>query len=80
MENDKEERIRRRAHELWEREGRPDGREAEHWDVAERELERDAAASVAEGGLKVAPYNDPTRPGGPVEGRSYPEEQKPGRA
>lgn len=31
---DREERIRRRAHEIWEREGRPEGREREHWDQA----------------------------------------------
>lgn len=29
-----EERIRRKAHELWEAEGRPHGRDQEHWDQA----------------------------------------------
>lgn len=28
---DDEDRIRRKAHELWEHEGRPDGRAASHW-------------------------------------------------
>lgn len=28
---DDDERIRRKAHELWEHEGRPEGREASHW-------------------------------------------------
>ncbi len=32
-----EERIRRRAHEIWEREGRPEGREQDHWFQARRE-------------------------------------------
>lgn len=32
------ERIRQRAHELWEEEGHPEGREADHWQRAEREL------------------------------------------
>ncbi len=27
----REDRIRRRAYEIWEREGRPDGRASEHW-------------------------------------------------
>ncbi|RWB57251.1 DUF2934 domain-containing protein [Mesorhizobium sp.] len=27
---DREERIRRRAHEIWERKGRPEGRQQEH--------------------------------------------------
>jgi len=30
----REERIRQRAHEIWEREGRPEGREQAHWDMA----------------------------------------------
>ena len=32
-----EERIRRKAHELWEAEGHPHGRDQDHWDQA-REL------------------------------------------
>jgi hypothetical protein len=31
---DLQERIRRRAYELWEQSGRPEGREKEHWDLA----------------------------------------------
>ncbi|WP_102959027.1 DUF2934 domain-containing protein [Mangrovicella endophytica] len=31
---DDEDRIRRKAHELWEAEGRPHGRDQEHWDQA----------------------------------------------
>ena len=33
-----DEKIRRRAYEIWEREGRPEGREAEHWRMAAEEL------------------------------------------
>lgn len=32
------ERIRRRAHELWESEGRPHGRDSDHWTQAEAEI------------------------------------------
>jgi hypothetical protein len=32
--NDLEERIRQRAYRLWEEEGRPEGRELVHWDMA----------------------------------------------
>lgn len=35
---DRQERIRQRAHEIWESEGRPEGREADHWSRAEQEL------------------------------------------
>ncbi|WP_315756247.1 MULTISPECIES: DUF2934 domain-containing protein [unclassified Bradyrhizobium] len=33
-----QERIRTRAHELWEQAGRPDGRDDEFWYQAEREI------------------------------------------
>lgn len=33
-----EEAIRRRAYRIWEEEGRPQGREREHWERAEREV------------------------------------------
>ena len=36
--DDRDERIRRRAYELWEAEGWPQGREQDHWAQAEREL------------------------------------------
>jgi hypothetical protein len=40
---DNTERIRQRAHQIWEAEGRPEGRQAEHWAQAEGELQRDNA-------------------------------------
>jgi len=38
MAEDLESRIRRRAHEIWEREGRPEGRDAAHWELASEEI------------------------------------------
>ncbi|MCZ0961207.1 DUF2934 domain-containing protein [Paracoccus benzoatiresistens] len=38
MDQDHQERIRLRAHEIWESEGRPEGRDADHWSRAEEEL------------------------------------------
>ncbi len=35
----REDRIRRRAYEIWEREGRPEGRASEHWYRAAGELD-----------------------------------------
>ena len=51
---DDEERVRRRAHEIWEREGRPEGRQAEHWRQAMDEIEAEDA-----GVLSVAGEEDP---------------------
>jgi Protein of unknown function (DUF2934) len=36
--DEREEQIRRRAHELWEQEGKPGGREMDCWLRAEREI------------------------------------------
>jgi hypothetical protein len=38
MDADLHERIRRRAYELWEQEGRPEGRALDHWHQAEAEV------------------------------------------
>jgi len=45
--------IRRRAHEIWEAEGRPEGRDQEHWIRAQRELCEEAGLCV--GGIQPLP-------------------------
>jgi hypothetical protein len=44
MEHPSEEQIRTRAHQLWELQGSPEGREEEFWLEAERELKEKAGA------------------------------------
>jgi hypothetical protein len=54
MDTGKEERIRTRAHEIWEREGRPEGDHERHWQQAMREIEEEDAVGQtgpAESGL-----------------------------
>jgi Protein of unknown function (DUF2934) len=46
---DREDRIRQRAYELWEQEGRPDGRAQQHWDRAAQDLDREDADIRREG-------------------------------
>ena len=46
---DHEERIRQRAHELWESDGRPEGRAQEHWERAAQDLDREDAELQREG-------------------------------
>jgi hypothetical protein len=58
MDRDRETRIRERAYEIWLREGRPHGRDGEHWQRAAAEI---AAASAAAG-------NDPPREPETVDG------------
>lgn len=40
MTDDREDRIRKRAYELWRQEGSPEGRPDDHWLQAEREIDR----------------------------------------
>ncbi|ARU18011.1 DUF2934 domain-containing protein [Croceicoccus marinus] len=50
MDQNIENRIRERAYEIWEEEGRPEGREAQHWqqaagDIADAQSENRAASA-----------------------------------
>ena len=44
-----EDRIRARAHEIWEREGQPEGQELRHWDEARLEIESEERVSASAG-------------------------------
>jgi len=51
MQEDREARIRGRAHAIWEEEGRPVGKEREHWERAANEV--DAESSPLDSGTEV---------------------------
>lgn len=55
--DDYERRVRRRAHEIWLREGKPDGRAEDHWNLAREEV------SEAEG---IEDTLKPIEPEGPA--------------
>src|SRR3954454_15320252 len=46
--SDKEQRIRARAYEIYEQDGRHDGRAEEHWQQAKREIEHALASAQAQ--------------------------------
>jgi hypothetical protein len=50
--DDHDERIRQRAHEIWEEEGRPEGREYSHWLRARADM-RDADGDSSERASKA---------------------------
>lgn len=57
MADEKIDQLRSRAYQIWEREGRPQGRDLEHWLETERELEaedRKHSAKKEEAGLEAA--------------------------
>jgi hypothetical protein len=58
------ETVARRAHEIWEQEGRPEGRHREHWQTAERELS--AGAEDDAGPEPVARDEDTAAPASPT--------------
>lgn len=47
MIDDKQDRIRKRAHAIWESEGRPDGAHERHWHQAATEVYAEKTKSVA---------------------------------
>ena len=45
MTDDRQDRIRQRAHAIWENRGRPHGQDREHWDQATREVDAEEAVA-----------------------------------
>ena len=65
MDNDKTDRISRRAYELWEAAGRQHGQHDDHWLAAEREYDTaapEAETGAADGPAAEAPSNGATDP------------------
>lgn len=51
--------VRERAYLIWETEGRPDGRDLEHWLQAEREVAQGNGAATAAKSKRRAPARKP---------------------
>jgi Protein of unknown function (DUF2934) len=64
MTPEREARIRERAYQLWEEDGRPVGRDAEFWERAEELIGMEENADAA---LRPNPLAHPTREENPVE-------------
>lgn len=47
---DREDRIRRRAYDLWVSEGRPEGRDIEHWQQASEQIDSEDRSLAERGG------------------------------
>ena len=46
MTDDRDEKIRKRAYELWQQEGHPDGKPDDHWYQAEREIDQGGTGEI----------------------------------
>jgi hypothetical protein len=60
MSSEKEDRIRTRAYQIWDRQGRTDGQHEEHWTQASRELESEDTGPAG-ASAKPTTADDPTR-------------------
>ncbi len=65
MADNRDELLRARAYALWEEEGQPHGRDADHWAAAEAELFGDAAKSTAAPEATARPARKPRAPAAP---------------
>ncbi|RWQ55633.1 DUF2934 domain-containing protein [Mesorhizobium sp.] len=68
MTDDRQERIRRRAHAIWEQAGRPDGAHQQHWDQAAAEIDGGESGPKAKLAKKPPAAKD-TRPKEPKDTR-----------
>lgn len=58
--------IRARAHEIWEREGRPEGRHIEHWETASAEIAAEAKPAKKPASLAKARASKTAKKAEPV--------------
>lgn len=66
--SDRDARIRQKAHQIWEQEGRPEGRDQAHWDMAselvaqQENIGATLQPNPSEGGDDVATRQGPIEP------------------
>lgn len=66
--SEREQKIRRKAHELWEKAGKPDGQHDHHWSEAERLVDEDeqgGGAAVETGPAQPSKVEQPEKAKGP---------------
>ncbi len=64
MSDDRQERIRKRAHEIWESEGRPHGAHDRHWHQAAAEIDATAAKPAGSASKPAAKKKVAAKPAG----------------
>ncbi|MCX7305062.1 MAG: DUF2934 domain-containing protein [Hyphomicrobiales bacterium] len=64
MTDDRQDRIRKRAHAIWETSGRPEGSDREHWEQATRDIEAEDYSAKAKkpAAAKAAPAKAAAKP------------------
>jgi hypothetical protein len=69
-----DERIRERAYQIWLSEGQPIGRDAEHWDRARQQIEREIKEGINahKSGINTVPALNITTHKGPISSSPTP--------
>ena len=80
MSDDREERIRRRAYEIWEAEGSPGDRHEQHWQRATGEIDAASDAPAPEVSLDSGADGEGLAPAGTKRSRPKPGAAKAGPA
>jgi hypothetical protein len=62
MSDDRQHRIRQRAHAIWESHGRPHGHDRDHWDQATREIDAEDAKAKRPARAAAAAVSKPKAP------------------
>jgi hypothetical protein len=75
MSDDRQHRIRQRAHAIWESHGRPHGHDRDHWDQATREI--DAEDTAVKKPALAAAAAKPKAPAKPKAAAKAPAAKKP---
>jgi hypothetical protein len=65
--DDRHERIRQRAHEIWEQAGRPEGSHMEHWDKATAEVDGEKPKAKKADKPKAAKAEKPAKAKAPAK-------------
>ncbi|TPK81133.1 DUF2934 domain-containing protein [Mesorhizobium sp. B2-4-12] len=71
MADDRQERIRNRAHKIWQEEGQPAGQHERHWHQATADIDREDATGTSSAAKKPA-----KKATGAVKAKAAPKEAK----
>ncbi|AEH89617.1 DUF2934 domain-containing protein [Mesorhizobium opportunistum] len=79
MADDRQERIRNRAHQIWQQEGQPAGQDERHWHQAAADVDAEDASLVTRKPAKKAAGADKAK-ASPKEAKSAKKPSKPKKA
>ena len=80
MTDDRQERIRHRAHQIWQEEGQPAGQHERHWHQATADVDREDASGKSSAAKKPAKKSADKAKAAPKEAKAAKKPSKPKKA